>query len=361
MLSLSTMISERPSSETGARDSMVSVLNKFPILCKTTCDCVRNDARYAPVMFYERTRMGAGLGGHFLEALPHGLSLFGVKPGVSRETKIRVELTDVAAERKTFIDQIEKQSRCGIFAKRVPRSVPDKVHRFVVNERSIAQKLRESSLTKSNVIQCRNQMCQRLTYCGRASCVDSRDPRDRYWDMFDTPNERLQPHAGMFCTWFCRDRHHLDMKRLQKLLPDELLRSDDACRKEGRARVSEALRLCVKRNAETTRILRRIESEGMVFSVHLKSFVSRFVRRVNIDLGLLYVSSILAESKTLASGKALAGVHADWRKRPELYHRAIKKVAVIYSTRHLRGSVISNLHTNEPFLTELRANCRDIF
>ena len=59
-----------------ARNWIAAMLNKLPVTCQTLKATAKTDPRYAAVLYYERTRLGASSSGHFLEGLPAGLSLF---------------------------------------------------------------------------------------------------------------------------------------------------------------------------------------------------------------------------------------------------------------------------------------------
>ena len=83
------------------RTHCAALLNKMPNTCTAIRDSVRNDARYAAVMFYERTRLGAAGSGHFLEGLAAGLPLFNGETNLAflDQDARKLRLRDVVADR----------------------------------------------------------------------------------------------------------------------------------------------------------------------------------------------------------------------------------------------------------------------
>jgi hypothetical protein len=73
-----------------------------------------------------------------------------------------------------------------------------------------------------------------------------------------------------------------------------------------------------------------------------------------VDLGLVYAASLLAESKSLSTGKVLAGSAEGWRRRVLFYAKPLKDIGKIYDRVHTGGNVISNLYVSEAFLEKLR-------
>ena len=141
--------------------------------------------------------------------------------------------------------------------------------------------------------------------------------------------------------------------------------ADHDCRKTGRARVPEALRLVGKRNERASRHLRTIQKEKQEFralgSSEVRKQHGRRVRALNIDMGLLYAASIVADSKSLSANKVLPGASENWRSRPAFYAKAIKEVGKIYDKYHVGGNVISNMIVHEPFLAKLKEKAAKVF
>ncbi len=350
------------------RNVIVSLLNNLPILNKALAELIRQDPRYAPIMFYERHRLGAGASGHFLEALPRGLSLFGSFQfsGIS-DQQLQASLMAISKERTATIEQIERSKEAPPLpagatdiTSDIPASVPWRARRFLAVQRSYALRLRNSKPAHF-FCQCPNKTCRRLVYCGPVRNEPSAGDEPVYWNTLDSGNDGLKVHPAQFCSWFCRQSHEREVCVLRGLMPVEKLDADVGCRKEQRHRVAEALRLCARRNEQLSRTMRELESNTHFLSINPKPFFTTLKRRLNIDLGLLYASSIMAESRALSNGRVLAGTHEGWRTRPVFYMKAIRKLGALYEKYHTGGNVISNLLIDEPFLRKVKAKCLEIF
>ena len=104
--------------------------------------------------------------------------------------------------------------------------------------------------------------------------------------------------------------------------------------------------------------MRILEKERKVFPAvepaELRDHRERRIRALNVDLGLVYAASLLAESKSLSNGKVLAGSTEGWRSRAMFYAKQIKEIGKLYEKYHVGGNVISNLHVTEPFLNKIK-------
>ena len=349
------------------RNLLVSFLNNLPILNRTLCSLAQADGRYASVMYYERTRLGAGASGHFLEALPRGLSLFGFNADECMEMNLQASLIRISKERTALIEKLEARKHAapdmagGDNCLDLSAGVPWRAQHFVAAQRSYVARMRGTKPAHF-FCQCPHRACQRMVYCGPIRQMpDHGDDAPGYWSVLDKKSNSLDVHAAKFCSWFCRQSHSKDVTVLKESLQFGSLDADTDCRKEGRLRVAEALRKCARRNESIGRALRELESTLHTPSIDPRPFLVTMKRRLNIDLGLLYAASILAESRSLSEGKVLAGAHDAWRGRPVFYMHAIRTVGEIYDKHHKGGNVVSNLHIDEPFLRKLKAVCLRIF
>ena len=351
-----------------SRALIATMLEKLPILCTSMRDKIRNDGRFTAVMFYERTRMGAMRSGHFLEGLGAGLPLF------SGCTTMVVP--DALARRLEFpkdfvlgLTETERSDpRDALAVSDLHPGVPRRVCHFVSRCRALCQGLRRVKPATA-FVQCRNCECARCFYASTSVNASHSVPAatassNNYWDMAAGAPE-VQLRQAEFCTRSC----YMQWKsQLQSALPDtsegELV-SDYGCRSLGRARVAEAFRLCSKRNERAARHLRRVKMERRLFpalgSTELQNQLTRRVRMLNVDLGLLYAASVLAESSTVSKNKALAGGSEGWRSRPLFYAKAIKEVLRMYNKHHVGGNVIANMFVDDPFLNRFKERALRIF
>lgn len=363
------------------RNLNASMLNKLPVTCKYLRGIAAGDSRYSSVMFYERTRLGAAGSGHFLEGLPAGLSMFTGQTNVALQDSdlIKLKLKDVVADRVKTVCNLEalrnnEQRLISLIEDYkltdVASGTPGRVHVFLARMRAICQGLRRVKPTEQ-IKQCHNRECCRLFYTGARNEISAVEAtaddlfgeqktteESDYWVLCAGGQQQLDQQIN-FCTHACFKQWST---QVHQALPDSsegFLIADYQTRSIGRARVGEALRLICKRNEQASRHLRVIQKERRVFpavdSQELREHRERRTRALNIDLGLVYVASVLAESKSLSGSKVLAGMNEGWRNRSMFYSRSIKEIGKIYDKHHVGGNVISNMHVSEPFLDKLKS------
>lgn len=365
------------------RNHNAAMLNKLPVTCARLRATARGDRRYSAVMFYERTRLGAANSGHFLEGLAPGLALFsGATPVELLDADLRkLKLRDVVSDRiktvtnleslKNNEDRFQKLVREYTLTDAAP-GLPGRVHIFIARMRAICQGLQRVK-PESHLKQCKNCECNRLFYHGASNETSGPAPapapavdpeRQTYWDLAAGGPE-VADEQGEFCTWSCCMQWRWQLHQALPEGSDAVMVADYQCRKDGRSRVPEALRRCGKRNELAGRHLRTIQKEQRIFPSlapdELKKQRRRRVRMLNVDLGLLYVASILADSKGLSTNKVLAGASEGWRSRPMFYARALKEVGKLYDRHHTGGNVVANMLIHEPFLTKLKEKASRIF
>ena len=154
---------------------------------------------------------------------------------------------------------------------------------------------------------------------------------------------------------------------LKLMMPDNGLRldADDFAKKSGRARVGEAFRMALKRNQVASRALRnsktRSRSNLAVSPKELSAHRALRITALNVDLGLLYASSIVSESSNLSRGKLLPGSSIHWRNDPSYYAKPLTAVAKIYSTTKMKEGIISNMLTIPRFMEAVELKATKIF
>lgn len=358
---------EQTTSNGRTRNRIVAALNNFPILCKATRDVARADQRYAPLMFYERNRLGASDSKFFLEGLPHCISFFNPPAKHAYSTAS----VDVAAIVKT----LEKEDVTGLQLDDIPAAVPNKVHALLDRMRNGVQTMKNTK-PPHFFKRCANMCCRRPMYVGpnhestasAASAASARskkanvDECKEYWNAICARSGGLEEHPRKFCTWQCYDTYNSQLSMLQHCLETEDLHADDLmCRKESRARVSEAMRIASKRNEKFGRVLRERVSSVYLPCLPTHLFFETMKKKLNVDLALLYASSVMAESRVLSDGRVLAGAHFGWRRKPMFYMKPIRKLVALYDKFHVGGNVISNLLIDEPYLRKVRQVAKDLF
>lgn len=363
------------------RNYNAAMMNKLPVTCHYLRRVARGDTRYTAVMFYERTRLGAARSGHFLEALPPGLSLFSghTQVHLQDEDLRRLKLRDVVHDRIKTVTNLEMmQNNTERLVQLIkdhtlpdlPTGLPGRVHVFVARMRAICQGLRRVK-PDSHFRRCRNRECCRLFYAGAANETASQGEgpvsptspveNNSYWDLA-AGGPTVTDEQSEFCTWSCCEQWRW---QLGHALPSAIMTADHGCRKTGRARVPEALRAVSKRNEQASRHMRTIKKEQREFkalgTTELRAQQQRRIRTLNVDLGLLYVASVVADSRTMSNNKVLPGAHDNWRSRPAFYAKALKEVGKIYDKYHVGGNVIANMIVHEPFLIKLKERAAKVF
>lgn len=369
------------------RNWNAAMLNKLPVTCARLRSTARGDTRYAAVMFYDRTRLGAAGSGHFLEGLPPGLPLFSGNTAfhLANGDLNKLKLRDVVADRIKTVASLEVLPNKGDRLKSlvqeytlsdVPAGLPGRVHVFIARMRAICQGLQRVK-PQIHFAQCKNCECNRLFYRGAstegpsmasagssASSAPTSPGGTSYWDLAGN-GPVIGEAQNEFCTWSCYTQWQWQLEQALPNGTEAAMVADYQCRKTGRSRVPEALRLVGKRNERAGRHQRTIEKEQRRFpalgTAELKKQRTRRVRLLNVDLGLLYAASLMAESRGLSSNKVLAGASEGWRSRPQFYAKAVKEVGRLYDKHHRGGNVIANMLVHEPFLTKLKERSSRIF
>tara|TARA_Y100000768_G_scaffold388925_1_gene388773 strand:- start:132 stop:1328 length:1197 start_codon:yes stop_codon:yes gene_type:complete len=365
------------------RTYCAAMLNKLPLTCKALSEKAMQDERFAALLFYERTRLGAPNSGHFLEGLAGGLPLFTghVTIELPDDDLRKLRLRDVISDRIRTIANLENLSNDSeklvelTAANKIndlPPGLPGRVHIFVARMRAICQGLKRVK-TSSDFSQCQNRECNRAFYIGQ--------PLETWQELNTQPNGKkgemdywalaagascIKCEQRSFCTWSCCEQWKWQLSSALPPVDRPTMEVDTGCRKEGRARVPEALRLTLKRNESASRHMRYIAKEQRTFPAVSKGDIDkerkRRVKMYNVDTGLLYAASLLADSATLSMGRILPGLSEGWRSRPMFYTRALREVGKLYaSNRVAKDSIICSTFTDEPFLQKLNNKKKGLF
>ena len=120
----------------------------------------------------------------------------------------------------------------------------------------------------------------------------------------------------------------------------------------------------MKRNEAAYRAMRQSakvqHKYPAVHKVDLKRFVNRRVRMLNVDAGLLYAASIIAESAQLSNNKVLPGSRSGWRHNPIYYRRVMRIVSNEYEKCN-HTDVLSNPLLNPKFFKILKRRAPTLF
>jgi hypothetical protein len=372
---------QRTAWKTARRNQNVSFLDRGPLLCTRLRDTARGDPRYAAIMYYERSRLGASASSHFLEALPTGLTLFVGPTAVQLNNSdlLKLKPGDVKNDRRRTLENLETLGNDSPNLQRLvrdylvtdaPSGLPGRVHVFLARQRAICQGLLRVR-PPAQFKQCRNCECQRLFYWGPdAWQLADEDPLGQsdngdYWELAAGSPSPGGVRRYQFCTWSCWVQWR---NQLQAALPSDaayVMVADAVCRKTDRARVSEALRACGKRNEAASRHLRAIEKQqrtfGALSKAELKRQRARRVRMLNVDLGLLYATSVVAESRGMSMNRVLAGASPGWRSRPAFYAKGLKEVGKIHDKYHKGDTIVSNMLVHDRFLAKLKQKASTLF
>lgn len=361
------------------RTYCAAMLNKLPLTCKALSEKATQDERFAALLFYERTRLGAPNSGHFLEGLAGGLPLFTghVTIQLPDDDLRKLRLRDVIADRIRTVANLENLSNDSAklaeltAANKIndlPPGLPGRVHIFVARMRAICQGLKRVK-TNSDFAQCQNRECNRAFYIGQPletwQEYSAHKKEMDYWELAAGAS-CIKCEQRSFCTWSCCEQWKWQLSSALPPVDRPTMEVDMECRKGGRARVSEALRLALKRNDSASRHMRYVAKGRRTFPAVSKGDIERErkrrVKMYNVDTGLLYAASLLADSATLSTGRILPGLSEGWRSRPMFYTRALREVGKLYAAKHVaKDSIICGTYMDEPFLHKLNNKKKGLF
>lgn len=369
------------------RRRLFSIVHSLPITSKELYREACQNAAFEYMLFYERIRLGISSPHFFLDGVPSGVHLFvgATSVHLANSEVGRLKLRDVIADRLQVVGRME--AMCPESDRKIQLTtrhtanlgpeVPGPVRFLVDRSRAIFSGLRATK-REDLFAQCSNCNCSRLFYKGEVletwstaviTCVSTGDDEEdvdskHYWGAVAGTALDVIPSTRRFCSRACAAQH---AHHLKIMMPDCGLHldADDPAIKTGRARVAESFRLALKRNEVAARALRTMRSKHMrnlaVSVEELELHRQQRITALNIDLGLLYASSIIAESSGMCRGRILPGQQLYWRDDPALYAKPLGSVVKIYHTMKRKEGIVSSLLTTPRYMENIRAKAYKMF
>lgn len=366
-----------------ARERCARLLAALPLTCSALKAKAREDARLPFLRWYERCRGGRTVSnGHFLDGISYGLALFAGPTSITLPASDlkKLRLGDVLYDRWRTVVSLEgmlngsakmAELASNNMLSDLPAGLSPRVHILFSRTRAVCQGMRRHK-PAANFAQCRHQECHRLFYRGSPGeaeriVVDEVHPLPAahefgFWYVA-SGGPGLKAHACQFCSRECARQWRRQFNAAVPSMDDATLVNETRCRKDGRSRVPEALRCALKRNEVVSRAMRGADKPRRfpaVSSMDIDRERARRVRLLNVDLGLLIISGILADSKALSEGKVLPGSSEGWRERIGLFAKPLKTVREIYHSTHTGGKLVYNLLVPEPFVDKLKRSIKQI-
>ena len=359
------------------RQRLVSMLNKLPFVCRPLIADATADVRFVHLMFYERVRMGAAGSGFFLEAVGRGLPLFtGSAPVVLPAAQMRaMTYSQVIQDRVSTIARLEgpgmRDARLASLVSQhwlhdVPPSLPGRVHVFISRARSLAQGL-VAVKPCHRFAQCQNRSCNRRFYLSPLHGTEYDDDEPPENDGGDDANfaaaappappapparrrggrrAPAPPAAGSGEPTYWRltssaprcftfpppfalgaaPRNGCYSWPLRCLRTTSWSSRPTSAARGRDEPVPEALRRVVKRNEQSAEDALHCKGAAPLPAVggsEVRAERDRRIRSLNIDLGVLYAASVVAESHA-GRGWVLPGASRGWRNRPRFYAAAVR-------------------------------------
>ena len=370
------------------RRSYFSILHNVPVTCRAARDEAKLHVAFEYMLFYERVRLGVASSHFFLDGVPSGVHLFvGPTSLVLPHDDIRkLKLRDVVADRLQVVGKMEsmppdaerKVSLTTQHTAGLPVGVPGPVRFLVARSRAIFQGLRATK-SPDSFAHCANCNCNRFFYHGgtaeswanaAVSSValggDEEEEHDsaEYWKQTAGSPLDVVSDVRRFCSQACARQH---AHHLQILMPDANLHldADDYAKKSGRARVVESFKLALKRNEVAARALRTMRTTHFpsvaVSTDEIEMHRQKRIRALNIDLGLLYAASMIAESASMSNGRILPGQRMYWRDDPMYYSKALSAVSRIYENLARKEGIVSSILTMPKYMTKLQTVAHKLF
>jgi hypothetical protein len=347
-----------------------------------------NHQAFEYMLFYERVRLGVASSHFFLDGVPSGVHLF-VGPTslvLSHDDIRKLKLRDVVADRLQVVGKMEsmppdaerKVSLTTQHTAGLPVHVPGPVRFLVARSRAIFQGLRATK-TPDSFTHCANCNCNRFFYHGEVaeswanaavSSValggDEEEEHDsaEYWKTTAGSPLDVVSDVRRFCSQACARQHS---HHLKILMPDANLHldADDYAKKPGRARVAESFKLALRRNEIAARALRTMRTTHFpsvaVSTDELEMHRQKRIRALNIDLGVLYAASIIAESASMSNGRILPGQCMYWRDDPMYYSKALSGVSKIYGNLARKEGIVSSILTMPKYMLKIQTVAHRLF
>ena len=369
------------------RANAVHLLHNYAILNRESAGIVRGSGSYPAVMWYERVKRNwlfvpaSGEDpsvkpmGFFLEGLPRGLPLFGapvalqLPPAKCRALDVR-DVRDERVKTVNKLDTMADATRLQGLAEQLdrladmPHIVPQRVRIFVSRMRSVCLGVRESR-PSSEFTQCRNVQCNRFFFCGSdvvswppinaiRACYKAGETPIEVLDLPKMDPQSCDRDAGDYWSgcggipWyrdplqrFCTSACCIEWRRqMDRAVPGGVeYDTEQTIKRVGIGRINKAFDAALKRNAllasklkETKRARKKAKS---VCKETLRCEISSRVDMLNIDLGVLYWSTLMSGCPENIYNRALPGDRPGWRGDP-LHVRTARTLSLIYEDIHMQ-------------------------
>ncbi len=348
------------------RDSFAYFLHVAPVLCRSarTELAPATSPGYAATIFYERVRcrIAESKNGCFLDGVPLSVPLFGASSPLTfpAETMRDLHWRDLMDDRRAMVAKLEQMRGRALEQMAIPldqmpdisADAPMRARLLIARTRAMSGGAR-GARSPAEFTQCAHESCARLfmrsgkpnpedTLC---SCISS-ITEQHYWDEIH-PLPRYPADARRFCSRQCATQWWRALRtllvrsgadRIDAVAPPT---EDVTPQKELDRALKRGSALCsaiVKAARGKRRNARAISNVDFMREVK-----ARIVRH-NVDLGLLYASSLAAKVPSIAHRLWLPGAFAKWRTQPQFgplgraslrVYRNAEEVLPLYEISHL--------------------------
>jgi hypothetical protein len=387
----------KPKASIAMRRCFVHIVNAFPMTSSPLYRNAHEHVAFEHVIFYERIRLGISSPHYFLDGVPSSVQIFSgvtaMNPSQDSELA-KLRYRDLIADRLQTVGKLEQMSNDNprkiqlIIKNRsgLHRGIPGPVCVLVARCRAMCQGVRRVKRAQL-FLQCCNLNCLRLFYTGElqeawcnaaassasaattAASDDEESSSSQYWSKLYTcggasVTQAEKPPTKRFCSSACSLEH---AAHLAAMMPTTSLTmdADDVATRMGRARVAQSLKLALKRNEMAARSLRnarsRFRGNLAAEAEEVRKYREMHISALNVDIGVLYASSIIAESAVLCKNKLLPGSILYWRDDPLFWAKAVAAVAKIYSSMRRKEGIVSSMLTMPRFLEVIQAKAHTLF
>lgn len=387
----------KPKAVVAMRRSFVYLVHKLPMTSWVLHRGAHQHYAFEHVLFYERIRLGISSPHYFLDGVPSSVQIFSgataMSPSQDSELS-KLRYRDLIADRLQTVGKLEQmandnprkiqliaQNRSGLH-----RTIPGPVCVLVARCRAMCQGVRRVKRAQL-FLQCCNLNCNRIFYTGElqeawcnaassstsaaaaSASDDEESSSSQYWSKVYLSGGASVTQAEKcptkrFCSTACSLEH---ASHLAAMMPNTSLNmdADDAATRMGRARVAQSLKLALKRNEMASRSLRnarsRFHGNLAVEAEEIRKYREMHITALNVDIGVLYASSIIAESAVLSKNKLLPGSILYWRDDPLYWAKAVAAVAKIYSSMRRKEGIVSSMLTMPRFLEVIQTKAHTLF
>ena len=346
------------------RRSCVRWLNVFPVLCKSAAASAKQEPRYAALLAYERVRLGALHTGFSLEGIPAAVPLGASVPS-ARWLKMRFSDVCEHVQRMLLATEEANAQTFPSFADatELPVNLPPQVHAFLRDLTGFLNELEQAQ--PRHFQRCNHAGCRRLFFGGPRGKATSTPLTPTTGVSEYVRSMQATPASTLAQTTFCTSACHRSWKSAMAALPcqtNEL--AHEECRKTGRARVGEALRLASKRNETLRRDVHAFERAGWrpaaLTAAETRRILTSRMRVMNADFLLLLAGAELAPSGTLRV--ALPGSFEDWRAH-RFFHAAASAPMrkVLRRMDKTSPNELLTITSNDAVLRRIRDDASKIF